>query len=81
MIRFPVTQLTPGDRVRLRHDVDRYPHFLAAGGSLGTVTSADQDVVCVRMDDFIAGAEDWDNEIVWSLRDGDDVLRDVEVLG
>ena len=29
-----------GDRVRLRHDVDRYPHFVALAGEEGTVVEA-----------------------------------------
>jgi len=67
-----------GARVRLRHDVDRYPHFIAPAGALGTVTTID-DVYCVRMDDNIDGAGDWDNEVLWSLTDGDDPIRDLVI--
>jgi hypothetical protein len=66
-------------RVRLRHDVDRYPHFLARAGATGTVTT-DDDVFTVRMDEHIDGAEEWDNEIVWSPRDGDRPNDDVEMI-
>jgi hypothetical protein len=66
-----------GARVRLLHDVDRYPHFLAPAGSRGTVAMSDGEIFSVRLDEPLAGAEAWDNEIVWSLRDGDDPSEDV----
>lgn len=76
-----------GTRVMLRHDVERYPHFIADKGMVGTVTHADEWTICVRMDERIYGAEAWDNEIVWSNEAwGDDpascedFVRDVEVL-
>jgi len=64
-----------GSRVRLAHDVDRFPHFVAPAGALGTVVYLDADLLRVRLDETLEGAETWDNEIVWSLRD-DDVPRD-----
>ena len=80
-----LSDLTVGTRVRLRHAVDRFPHFLAPAGATGTVTStptADPaGTLCVRMDEIIEGAEEWENEIVWSVGDGDNPLRDLEVLG
>jgi hypothetical protein len=54
-----------GTKVRLRHDVDRYPHFIAPKGATGTVTKVDDEVLIVSMDQPISGAEDWDNEVHW----------------
>jgi len=68
-----------GTRVRLRHAVDRFPHFLAPAGGLGTVTQ-EEEVLTVKLDEHLPGAEDWDNEVLWSLRDGDNPNRDLEVV-
>lgn len=68
-----------GTRVRLTHDVDRFPHFIAAKGMEGTVTVCEDDLpVCVLMDDEIQGAGDWGNEIHWF--DDMNIHDDVEVL-
>lgn len=75
-----VVELAVGSRVRLRQPVDRYPHFSCPPGLVGTVASLDSYTVCVHMDEHVSGAEPWDNEIVWSLQDGDDPLDDLEVL-
>lgn len=78
---FARSALMPGARVECKHDVDRYPHFTVPAGAKGTVTTdGNPDVVTVKLDDHIAGAEDWDNEIVWSIRDGDNPLEDVAVI-
>jgi hypothetical protein len=66
----PAPRLTPGTRVRLRRDVERYPHFIAPAGALGTVLDPGEviypeDLFLVRMDETIAGAEEWDNAIMW----------------
>jgi hypothetical protein len=60
---------TPGDRrtFRLTEPVERFPHFTAPDGGAGTVTDASPDVVCMHMDDYLPGAETWDNEIVWTI--------------
>jgi hypothetical protein len=79
-----VSALELGTRVRLRHAVDRFPHFLVEAGALGTVSHTPggdpSGTLCVRMDEHVAGAEDWENEIVWSVGDGDDPLRDLEIV-
>lgn len=56
---------TIGTRVRLRHDVDRYPHFIALKGMLGTVAIVQSGLIGVRLDEHLDGAEDWDNEVHW----------------
>jgi hypothetical protein len=59
-----------GDRVRLRSDVERYPHFTAPRGMKGTVVTAAADelhaMIAVRMDEPLPGSEPWQNEIQWS---------------
>lgn len=72
--------LTVGTRVRLTRDVERFPYFTASAGALGTVTTAEADLFAVKLDEVIAAAEDWDNEVHW---DGDllaDIAEDVEAL-
>lgn len=67
-----------GARVQLRHDVDRYPHFIALSGSAGTVVEATDEMVCVLMDnDLGPGAAEWDNEIHWYPPNGDDPTADL----
>lgn len=59
--RFPVET-----RVRLTHDVDRFPHFIAPKGATGVVIdTGDPTIFAVRLDAPLAGAEDWDNELHW----------------
>jgi hypothetical protein len=72
--RFPA-----GSRVRLTQDVDRYPHFVARAGSTGTVVDLGdpQIVLAVRLDEPLAGAEEWHNEVHWLA--GDAELNDLSV--
>jgi len=72
-IRTDWALLAPGDRVRLIHEVWRYPHFIAEIGEAGTVTEASADLVAVRMDTPICGAEEWGNEVHWYPTNGDDL--------
>src|SRR5262245_528519 len=68
-----------GSRVRLRHDVDRFPHFLAPAGLVGTVVDVgDRTIYAVRFDREIEGAEEWQNEIHWFIDQGDDPTEDLE---
>jgi hypothetical protein len=68
-----------GSRVELVVDVDRYPHFVAPAGSTGTVVDHGdpQIVLAVRLDEPLAGAEEWDNEVHWL--DGDAELNGLEL--
>ncbi len=73
-----------GARVRLRQDVDRYPHFIAREGSTGVVSHSDDENFWVKLDDHLDGAEEWDNEVQWFgdfLRDVNDDLEVVTVAG
>lgn len=67
-------------RVRLKVDVDRYPHFIAPAGITGTVVDDSGGVLSVRMDEEVPGAEEWSNELVFSVRDGDNPADSLEVL-
>jgi hypothetical protein len=69
-----------GERFVLIADVERYPHFVAARGSKGTVADVSGGNVSLRLDDPLAGAEEWDNEIVWGDGVGRDFWEDVERL-
>jgi hypothetical protein len=62
-----------GDRVRLRRDVERFPHFIAKTGLTGEIVAFDsEDCVWVLMDAPLPGAEEWDNEILWTTEDNFD---------
>ena len=61
---FPV-----GARVVTLEPIDRFPHFMVGAGRTGTVSVSDDHTLAVKMDDPIAGAEEWDNEIVWYEND------------
>lgn len=64
----------PGTRFTLSEPVERYPHFAAPAGATGTVVYVDQYVICMHMDDYLPGAETWDNEITWAIEDDCDTL-------
>lgn len=76
-----------GTKVRLGRDVERYPHFVAEAGLTGTVTTFSDDLVVVRLDDPVSGAEEWDNEIHWYRGQFEDedfkkvLQQDVELIG
>jgi hypothetical protein len=58
-----------GARFRLSRPIERFPHFRAEAGAVGTVVEANSNVICLHMDEYLPGAEDWDNEIVWTEDD------------
>jgi hypothetical protein len=65
-------QLPPvGARARLSRIVDRYPHFCIDPGATGTITESDEQLICLRMDCHVEGAEEWDNEVCWTPEDGE----------
>jgi hypothetical protein len=59
-----------GDRARLGRVVERFPHFWIAAGATGTVTEATDALIALRMDEYIPGAEEWENELCWTADDG-----------
>lgn len=59
-------QIGVGYRFALRHDVDRFPDFVAKQGFTGTVTHIESNgMICARIDQPINGADEWGNEIWW----------------
>jgi len=69
-----------GDEIRLIQDVDRFPHFVAKKGATGVVSEVRTDLICVRMDEKIPGAEVWDNDLSWSEGQIQGIDREIEVI-
>ena len=70
-----------GSRVRLTRDVERFSDFLVKAGALGVCTCAnDGGKIAVRMDDYIEGAQHWQNEIWWENSEHGNFDDDAEVL-
>ena len=68
-----------GTRVRLKHDVDRYPHFIAPAGATGVVVeTGEPGLVAVKLNNWVPGTEAWDGEVHWYLPNGDDPTLDLE---
>lgn len=57
--------VAPGYRFRLFRESDRFPDFCAPSGLTGVVTVVDDSGVWARMDQYIPGAEHWENQIHW----------------
>jgi len=60
-----------GARVRLLHDVERFPHFVIEAGATGAISEASDSLIALKMDEFVPGAEEWANELCWTSEDGD----------
>lgn len=54
-----------GDRVKLVQKVDRYPHFVVPTGAEGTVVKNNEELLAVRIDTEVEGADEWNNEVHW----------------
>lgn len=73
---WPADVFPAGSRVVLTEYVERYPHFVVSAGSLGVVVDiGDPNILAVRLDERLEGAEDWANEVHWILDAGDDPAR------
>lgn len=57
-------------RARLRRTVRR-DSFVAEAGAKGIVIESSPTLIALWMDDFIPGAEEWDNEVWWTSEDGE----------
>lgn len=51
--------------VRLARDVERFPDFIAKAGMTGKVVAVEPDQIVVQLDQKLAGAEPWDNCVIW----------------
>lgn len=63
------SDIAVGYRFRLFRQVDRFPDFVAPVGLTGVVTTVDDSGVWAQMDQHIAGAEHWNNQIHWQTPD------------
>ncbi len=59
------SDIAAGYRFKLFRQVDRFPDFLAPADLKGVVTAVDDSGVWGRMDQHIAGADQWHNQIHW----------------
>jgi hypothetical protein len=66
--------IATGYRFSLLWQVDRFPDFQAARGLTGVVIAVNDSGVWARMDQPLAGAEQWDNQIHWQTPE--DFARD-----
>jgi hypothetical protein len=71
---------TVGQRVELLVDVERYPFFMAPAGATGVVVEVSPDVIGVRLDAPLAGAEEWDNVVQWECEDRDAFMRECRAV-
>lgn len=60
------TEINVGDRIELTEWVERFPSFQVPPGATGVVTDAGA-LVSIKMDNPIAGCEEWDNEVQFVL--------------
>jgi len=68
----PVLKFKDGDKVRLKNDVDRFPHFIVSSGNTGTVCGYEPgNCICVKIDQKIPALDEWDNQIIYSTNTGD----------
>lgn len=74
-------ELLVGMRVRLKVDVERYPHFIARAGLTGVVRVNDDSLFAVTMDKALLGAEAWDNQVCWVDDERDHLAEQLEVMG
>jgi hypothetical protein len=50
-----------GKRVKLITDIVKFPHFIAKKGQTGTIVEYTEELVSVKLDETVEGAETWDN--------------------
>ena len=63
------SDIAAGYRFKLFRLVDRFPDFLVPTGLTGEVTAVDDSGVWARMDQRMAGAEQWNIQIHWQTPD------------
>lgn len=57
----PIKRPMVGQRVRLRNRVDRLPEFSVPEGATGTIDGVTPELISVRLDEPVAGAEGFGN--------------------
>lgn len=63
--RVPAKFPSIGARITLRDDADWSPDFEVPKGAKGTVVVANDEMISVKLDEHVDGAENWDNCIQW----------------
>jgi len=59
-----------GKRVRIKEEVENYPTIFVEAGAIGTVTYIDDEMVWVKLDEYHAELDEWDNQLhVWNWTD------------
>lgn len=59
-----------GKRVRIKEEVENYPTIFVEAGAIGTVTHIDDEMVWVKLDEYHAELDEWDNQLhVWNWTD------------
>jgi hypothetical protein len=59
----------PGARFTLATTIERFPHFRAPAGASGTVVDAEESIISLHLDDYLPGAETWNNDVTWTAED------------
>jgi len=74
-LKFPLL----GTRLTLAHDVERYANFIARSGLTGVLVEAGADIISLKLDEDLPGAEQWNNCLCWYPGDptGDEFWEDV----
>ena len=58
-----------GERVRTVEPIERYDRFHVPAGSVGVVTSCEDQLCAVRLDEPVPGMGHWDNELYFTAED------------
>lgn len=55
-----------GERVRLTSEVDRFPDALVPVGLYGTVASADDERIVLKLEEAVPELAEWGNCLIWT---------------
>jgi hypothetical protein len=58
-----------GTRLRCVREVERYPHFVVAEGATAVIADISEHGVCIHLDEFLEGAQEWDNCLILTPED------------
>lgn len=59
-----------GEKVQLKNDIERYPHFYLNKGMTGIVVRITKELIAIKMNKKIVGMEEWNNELQFYSQDG-----------
>ncbi len=75
-----IDKYSADQRIELKRDVNRLPHFVATKGATGTVFLVYHEQLWIKMDKVIEGAQLWQNCVVWCKDRLDQVENDIKIL-